>query len=57
MQDSFKRHRVRAEMRKAVQSIVMFIERAHGLRAQTAGFEFVVGFDGAVHLIGGVPAA
>jgi hypothetical protein len=37
---------------KAVQSIVQFMERAHGLRAQTAGFEFVVGFDGGVHLIG-----
>ena len=31
---------------------MQFMERAHGLRAQTAGFEFVVGFDGGVHLIG-----
>lgn len=44
--------RVRVEMRKAVSSIVRFMERVHGLRAQVGAFEFVVAFDGSVRLIG-----
>lgn len=44
--------RVREEMRKAVSAVVQFMERAHGVRAQAGTFEFVVGFDGVLRLIG-----
>ena len=43
--------RVREQMHKAVSAIVQFVERSHGLM-QTGAFEFVVGFEGNVQLIG-----